>query len=113
MSLTNVGLILAALLMLACGQVLFKQASMTISFSQPETLLSGTLVVALAIYGVATILWLAVLARMPLSQAFPFYGLSFLLVPLFAWVFLGEAIPSRVWIGSIVIALGIVITSWE
>jgi len=113
MTISTLAMILVTLTMLACGQVLFKLASGTISFARPETLMSGTLFLALAIYGLATILWLAVLARVPLSQAFPFYGLSFLLVPVFAWIFLGESIPSRVWWGGCVIALGIIIASWE
>lgn len=109
----TIAMILVTLTMLACGQVLFKLASATIAFSRPETFLSWTLFLALAIYGLATVLWLAVLARVPLSQAFPFYGLSFLLVPIFAWIFLGESIPFRVWLGGGVIAVGIVIASWE
>ena len=113
MTITTVAMILVTLTMLACGQVLFKLASGGISFTRPETFLSWTLLVALAIYGLATVLWLAVLARVPLSQAFPFYGLSFLLVPMFARLFLGEAIPSRVWIGGAVIGIGILIASWE
>ncbi|MCD9047976.1 EamA family transporter [Luteimonas sp. MHLX1A] len=113
MTITTVAMILVTLTMLACGQVLFKLASGAISFTRPETFLSWTLLVALAIYGLATVLWLAVLARVPLSQAFPFYGLSFLLVPMFARLFLGEAIPSRVWIGGAVIGIGILIASWE
>lgn len=113
MTVTTVLMIVATLVMLACGQVLFKQASMSISFDRPATLVSWTLFIALAVYGLATLLWLAVLARVPLSLAFPFYGLSFLLVPFFAWLFLGESIPARVWIGSLVIGLGILIAAWE
>lgn len=113
MNMSTIAMIITTLVMLAGGQVLFKQASASISFSRPETLVSWTLFIALAVYGLATLLWLAVLARVPLSQAFIFYGLSFLLVPLFAWVFLGEAIPARVWVGSVVIAVGIVIASWD
>lgn len=113
MTLTTVAMILVTLTMLACGQVLFKLASATVVFSRPETLMSWTLFFALAIYGLATVLWLAVLTRVPLSQAFPFYGLSFLLVPVFAWFFLGESIPARVWAGGGVIAIGILIASWE
>jgi len=109
---TVIAMILVTLAMLACGQVLFKQASAQLSFVRPASFLSGTLIIALFIYGAATLLWLAVLARVPLSLAFPFYGLSFLLVPTFAWWLLHEPIRPQTWIGGAVILLGVVISSW-
>lgn len=105
-------LILLTLTMLACGQVLFKQASAQLSFAKPASLLSWALILALVVYGVATLLWMAVLAKVPLSTAFPFYGLSFLLVPVFAWWLLNEPIRPQTWIGALVILLGVVISSW-
>jgi len=110
---TVVGMILLTLAMLACGQVLFKQASAHLSFARPTSFLSGTLILALFVYGAATLLWLAVLARVPLSAAFPFYGLSFLLVPAFAWWLLKEPIRPQVWLGAVVIMIGVVISSWR
>jgi len=107
-----VGMILLTIAMLACGQVLFKQASGQLSFSRPASLFSWTLFFALLVYGMATLLWLAVLSRVPLSLAFPFYGLTFLLVPLFAWWLLHEPIRPQVWIGGGVIMLGVLIASW-
>ena len=109
---TVVGMILLTLAMLACGQVLFKQVAPQLSFARPLSFLSGTLVLALVVYGAATLLWLAVLARVPLSAAFPFYGLSFLLVPAFAWWLLSEPIRPQTWIGAVVILIGVVISSW-
>ncbi|MGH8037793.1 MAG: EamA family transporter [Stenotrophomonas sp.] len=107
-----IGMILVTLAMLACGQVLFKLVSAQLSFSRPASFLSGTLLVALAMYGAATLLWLAVLARVPLSVAFPFYGLTFLLVPTFAWWLLHEPIRPQTWLGGAVILVGVVISSW-
>ncbi len=106
-------MILLTLAMLACGQVLFKQASAHLSFSRPASFFSGTLILALFVYGAATLLWLAVLARVPLSAAFPFYGLTFLLVPAFAWWLLNEPIKPQVWFGAVVILIGVVISSWD
>lgn len=108
-----IAMVLVTLTMLACGQVLFKLASAQLSFSRPASLLSGTLVVALVVYGAATVLWLAVLARAPLSIVFPFYGLSFLLVPAFAWWLLHEPIRPQTLIGGAVILLGVIISSWD
>ncbi len=109
---TVIAMILVTLAMLSGGQVLFKMASAQLSFQRPVSFLSGTLLVALLVYGAATVLWLAVLARVPLSVAFPFYGLSFLLVPTFAWWLLHEPIRPQTWIGGAVILVGVVIASW-
>lgn len=108
---TTIGMILVTLAMLACGQVLFKLVSAQLSFSRPSSFFSGALLLALTVYGAATLLWLAVLARVPLSLAFPFYGLSFLLVPAFAWWLLHEPIRPQTWLGGAVILVGVVISS--
>lgn len=104
-------LIIGTIVLLALGQVLFKYASAGVVFTQPLTLLSAPLFAALAVYGIATFAWLAVLARVPLSLAFPFYGLAFLLVPLFAWVLLREPLRPQVFVGGVIILIGVAITS--
>lgn len=108
----TLGLILVTLSMLACGQVLFKLVSAQVSLSRPASFLSGTLLLALCVYGAATLMWLAVLARVPLAVAFPFYGLTFVLVPIFAWWLLHEPVRPQTWLGGVVILVGVVISSW-
>lgn len=111
LSATMVCAILAVVGMLAAGQVLFKYASRTIDFSRPLTLLSLPLLSALLLYMAATACWLLVLSRVPLTLAFPFYGLGFVVVPLLSWIFLKEALTLPVIIGSLVIAVGVVIVA--
>ena len=108
----NMGLILGTILMLSLGQVLFKSASSQLDLSQPSTWISLPLVAALTVYGVATAAWLVVLSRVPLSFAFPFYGLAFLFVPALAALFLREPLRWPVLLGGVVILCGIAITSW-
>lgn len=103
--------ILIVVVLLAVGQVLFKYASRSLDFTRPATFLSLTLLLALAIYGIATACWLLVLSKVPLNMAFPFYGLVFLLVPIFSWVAFKERLDAATLIGSIVIALGVAITA--
>jgi undecaprenyl phosphate-alpha-L-ara4N flippase subunit ArnE len=74
---------------------------------------NGTSLVAIAIYSLAMLLWLWVLGRVPLTQAFAFFGLSFFIVPALAHRFLGDAVSINTWVGAAVIALGIVITNWR
>ncbi|MFD1107069.1 permease [Sphingobium olei] len=65
----------------------------------------------LALYGIGAILWLSVLARAPLSMAYPFVGLGFILTMVFGLVILGENVtPLRVG-GTLLIAAGCVLVA--
>jgi drug/metabolite transporter (DMT)-like permease len=108
----NLLLILGTIVLLSLGQVLFKSASSQLVVQQPMSWLSLPLLGALVIYAIATLLWLLVLSRVPLSFAFPFYGLAFLLVPVLAALVLGEALRWQVLVGGAVILCGIAITAW-
>jgi drug/metabolite transporter (DMT)-like permease len=108
----NLLLILSTIVLLSLGQVLFKSASSQLVVQQPMSWLSLPLLGALVIYALATLLWLLVLSRVPLSFAFPFYGLAFLLVPVLAAVVLGEVLRWQVLVGGAVILCGIAITAW-
>jgi multidrug transporter EmrE-like cation transporter len=65
--------------------------------------------VGLFLFGVSALFWLVVLSRVPLSIAYPFVGISYVLVVLFARIFLDEHVPITRWIGVGIVALGIVI----
>lgn len=112
MTMVNVLLILGTICMLSVGQVLFKSASSHLDLSHPASWISVPLVAALSLYGLATVTWLVVLSRVPLSFAFPFYGLSFLLVPMIAAMFLSEPLRWQTLAGGAVILCGIGITAW-
>ncbi|MGO4222705.1 EamA family transporter [Lysobacter sp. TAF61] len=107
----TLAMIIATIAMLASGQVLFKYAAASIDFGNIRSYFSLPLLVALALYGIATIAWLAVLARVPLSVAFPFYGLGFLLVPLLSVLVLGERLRYSSLLGGLIILIGIAISS--
>jgi undecaprenyl phosphate-alpha-L-ara4N flippase subunit ArnE len=107
----TVSLLLGTILLLSLGQVLFKHASSVLDLSKPATLISLPLLAALTVYAVATVAWLFVLSLMPLSTAFPFYGLGFVFVPCLSWWFLHEPIRPSVIIGGVVIMVGVFITS--
>jgi multidrug transporter EmrE-like cation transporter len=65
--------------------------------------------VGLVLFGISAIFWLVVLSRVPLSVAYPFVGISYILIVLFARIFLNEHVPTLRWIGVLVVALGIAI----
>ena len=69
--------------------------------SQPFVLLG------LAMYGVGAIVWLLVLARVEVSRAYPFVGLGFLLVMALGASMLGESIGTARWVGTVLVAAGV------
>src|SRR5580704_8537209 len=61
----------------------------------------------LALYGLGTVLWLGVLSRAELSQAYPFVGLSFVLTAVFGAVLFHDTLsPPRI-AGIAAIVLGV------
>lgn len=110
---TTLAMILGTIAMLAAGQVLFKYAAGSLDLGNLRSLLSWPLIAALSVYALATLAWLAVLARVPLSTAFPFYGLGFLLVPLLSVLILGEKFRYSTLVGGAIIMVGIVISTRE
>lgn len=110
---TTVAMIIGTVLLLGVGQVLFKFAASGLQFSDVRSYFSLPLLAALTIYGFATLAWLAVLSRVPLSSAFPFYGLGFIFVPLLSIMFLGEAFRWSTFVGGVIIMLGIVISAQD
>ena len=77
-------------------------AGLVMMIFQSPWVLSG-----LVLYGVGALAWIAVLARMDLSYAYPFLALNFVLITLVSRVALGETIPTARWIGIFVICIGI------
>ncbi len=58
-------------------------------------------------FGGGSIFWLSVISRVPLSLAYPMLALSYVIVVVESWIFLGEGLnPLRV-AGSLVVGLGV------
>jgi len=113
MKLFEVILCLFVVILVSLGQVLLRIMVIGIT---ADTLVGRLLcwrsVLAFSVYGVAMLMWLYVLSRVPVSSAFAFFGLSFFLVPLFSNLLLGDPVKMMTWLGAVVISLGIVISSW-
>jgi multidrug transporter EmrE-like cation transporter len=63
----------------------------------------------LVLFGVSSFFWLVVLSRVPLSLAYPFVGISYILIVSFSRFVLHEQVPVLRWAGVAVIATGIVL----
>ena len=108
--------------LMSLGQVLFKKTAMTLSVSMasqnnPLGLIEGIiralsvpwLYMALCVYAMATVFWLYILQRVPLSLAYPFSALAMVIVPIIAIYLFGEKLSWSYWIGVFFIFTGIII----
>ncbi|HEY0647252.1 EamA family transporter [Phenylobacterium sp.] len=108
---------LVCVVVIAGGQLLFKIASGLIDFRRPLDEPRGLVVlgVALALYGGATLLWVASLRHAPLGRVYPLMALSFVLVPLAAMFVLREQLSPQYWAGVALIVAGLAVIgrSWS
>ena len=107
MSFNQIILILLTVVLLSVGQLLFKLAAMDMKNIDISSLFQPKLISALCVYGLATILWIAVLRHTPLRIAYPFVALAFLIVPVLSWFWMDEQISLNTIVGGTAILIGI------
>lgn len=100
----------------ASAQMLFKKASMTLppltSFDVTFQFITNIWLIGAVILNViAIILWVIVLQKTPLSVAYPFAALAFIIVPFLAWYIHNEAINLFQISGAVLIVAGIIVAS--
>ena len=101
--------------LMSLGQLLFKKTALSISSEGGLNLYEGImkamlvpwLYMALFVYALATVCWLYILQRIPLSIAYPFSALAMIIVPVLAMIVFGERLNYSYWIGLVLILLGI------
>ena len=69
-------------------------------------------VVGLVCFGASSLFWLVVLSRVPLSTAYPFVALSYLIILGFSVLVLHERPPLLTWGGAFLIMSGIVLVGF-
>ena len=109
-SFVQVTLLISFACLMSLGQLLFKKTSLSISNQNMEatSLIEGIiksvqipwLYMALTVYAFATILWLYILKRIPLSIAYPFSALAMVIVPILAVFIFGERLSWSYWLGA-------------
>jgi len=111
----NFMLCILNVVLLVCGQMLFKLAvdGKKIS-SLPDILkliLSPYMMAAVALYAGTTLLWVYILTKMPISYAYPIQILTLPLIVILSLFFFHEVIPAHRWIGIGIIVLGVLVVS--
>lgn len=104
---------LICVLCISIGQLLFKKAAAALpsTLSLLALVQNGWLIAALVLYGATTLAWIWILRHVPLHMAYPFMGLAFLIVPMLAWLLLGEPIGWRTLAGGALIMAGVALAS--
>jgi drug/metabolite transporter (DMT)-like permease len=104
--------------MLAAGQLVFKNACLAMCGLPLRDGLLGlaqlpTFYAAIILYAVATLLWVWLLSRVTLMQAYPWVSAGVVIVPLLSGFIFGERVASTYWLGGVLIISGIAITQYS
>jgi drug/metabolite transporter (DMT)-like permease len=110
---------LSSVLGISIGQIFLKLSAMHVSNENIFGFRLGKylyiniyLIAGVTILGGATLLWIWILRSVPLSIAYPFMALAFVLVPAFSYFIFDEAISWMQVIGFLLIATGVVVASY-
>ncbi len=88
------------------GEALAQPTQVALRVATNPLVLAG-----LGMYAISAMVWLTVLSRVPLSFAYPIVALSYAIVPVLAWLLLGETVPAARWLGIATICLGVFLIS--
>lgn len=111
-------MILGSVAMSALAQILLRHGmsrpSVQAALGQGETVpavlaiaTSPGVIGGLALYGLGAMVWLLVLARVPVSMAYAFVALGFLLTMALGCLVLGEVLTLRKVAGTLLVAAGV------
>ncbi len=115
-------LILVSVALSSIAQVILKSgmgsATSQIDFAVDGQILVGIkvltnpiVIAGLLLYGLGAVLWLTVLARLDVSQAYPFVGLGFIFTMMLGYLVLGEHVGFQRVVGTMLIAAGVVLVA--
>ncbi|MEU7280803.1 SMR family transporter [Streptomyces sp. NPDC045431] len=116
MTLASFSLLLFAVFSSAAGQIMLKHGMRAAATAVEKG--GGSLavhaattpwvVVGLAVFAVSAVAWMSTLARVPLSVAYPFNALGYLLIVLAGSTLLHERTSPWTWAGSLLVVIGLV-----
>ena len=97
------------------GQLLFrmgmKDKTIDSFITMIKAIFSPMILAGLSIYAFTSILWLYVLNKVPISQAYPIQALGFPAILILAKYLMNENIPANRWIGIVIILTGVFVAA--
>ena len=110
MTATTILLCLFCQVLVVAGNLLLKHAMAGIDGEQRSRLQTGLwLFGGIALFALWFFLWLDLLGKYELSQLYAFEGIAPVFVMASAWLFLGEKVPLRGWVGVSLIGAGLML----
>ena len=117
MTIASVALLLFAVVSAATGQVMLKHGMQIASARAADSggslalraATSPWVLLGLVVFGVSAVAWLAALARVPLSVAYPFNALGYIVILTASVVLLHERANVLTWVGSLIVVSGLLI----
>jgi drug/metabolite transporter (DMT)-like permease len=112
MTALTISLCLFCQVLVVAGNLLLKHAMAGIEDQQRSRLQTGLwLFAGIALFSLWFFLWLNLLGKYELSQLYAFEGIAPVFVMASAWLFLGEKVPLRGWIGVSLIGAGLMLVA--
>jgi drug/metabolite transporter (DMT)-like permease len=117
MTITSVALLLFSVASAATGQVMLKHgmqiATARAAHSGGSLALraatSPWVLLGLVVFGISAVAWLAALSKVPLSVAYPFNALGYLVILTASVVVLHERANALTWLGSLLVVSGLLV----
>jgi drug/metabolite transporter (DMT)-like permease len=76
-----------------------------------RALLDPLVLLSLTFAFLAAVAWIGAVSRLPLSQAYPFMALAFIVTTVLSAIVLGERVSALRWAGSAVVVFGLVLVA--
>ncbi len=98
---------------ISAGQIMFKLTARAWNVSHDifDPHVYGWFLAAITLYALTTFGWIGVLTRAPLSKAYPFMALGFVLVPLVSRPLFGEQLGVYYTVGTTLIVMGLILVT--
>jgi multidrug transporter EmrE-like cation transporter len=117
LTIASVALLLFAVVSAATGQVMLKHGMQIASARAADSggslalraATSPWVLLGLVVFGVSAVAWLSALARVPLSVAYPFNALGYIVILTASVVLLHERANVLTWVGSLMVVSGLLI----
>ncbi|MCG6857052.1 MAG: EamA family transporter [Salaquimonas sp.] len=111
----DLALLIIVPVMIASGQFLFKMASKSLTGQIGRDLFSLAFnpyfIGAIALYGLASFLWVIAVSKTDISRAYPFMASGFVIVPIIGYFLLNETLNPTFFLGTALIVGGILVIS--
>lgn len=117
LSIASLGLVLFSVIAASSGQLMLKhgmQLATARSHASSRSLAVAAIttpwvLLGLAVFAVSAVVWLAALSRIPLSLAYPFNALGYLVILTASIIVLHERANMMTWAGTVLVVAGLVV----